>query len=433
MKLNKGDEQFGSVYQADGSWYFRCRSFVDIKDSGRQLESRKQQAVRIGERVDSSLWKSEKSTEVQKAANAIRAKIVMWEKAALAGEEPTAAPNMRVTDFVEQVFLPWIQKHRSASTFKSYSVYWKTYLLPHFNHTRTLRDYESRHGNRLIETLCSKYSENTVMHARALCSAIFALAKTHGYLPNGSSNPWRDIKRTVAAQPVKETIAYTQKEVELIMDALNNIEGREEYSAKVAGMMIAICFYGGLRPSEAAGLKWEDVDFDKNRMLIRAAFVAGSFKETTKTKKSRYVSFFPQLRDRLQLWAMDARRGQDVELTGWVFPNQSDSNPINVNDLGARVIKTTCKKFGLKWHGLYACRRGFGTLLYLAGCTLAEVADAMGNSPEVVFENYFKDKESTLGAQAVAKTAAAMSGRQNNRILEAAAPLHELPEFEGAR
>lgn len=421
MKLNRADEAFGSVYQADGSWYFRCRSFVDLKDSGRQLDSRKQQAVRIGERVDSSLWKSEKSTEVQKAAAAMRAKVVMWEKAAVGGDEPTASPIMLVTDFVEQIFLPWIQKHRSHSTFKSYTVYWKTYLKPHFNHTRTLADYETHHGNRLIETLCSKYSENTVMHARGLCSAIFALAKTQGYLPKGSSNPWKDIKRTVAAQPVKDTVAYTQKDVELILDALNNVEGREEYSAKVAGMVVAICYYGGLRPSEAAGLKWEDVDFDKNRMLIRAAFVAGSFKETTKTNKNRYVYFFPQLRDRLTLWAMDARGGQDVKLTGWVFPNQSDSNPINVNDISSRVIAKTCKKFGLKWHGLYACRRGFGTLLVLAGAVLVEVADAMGNSPDVVFEHYFKDKESTLGGQAIAKAAAAMAGKQTpgNRTLEA--------------
>ena len=97
----------------------------------------------------------------------MRAKIIMWEKAALAGDEPTARPDMLVTDFVEQVFLPWVKKHRSASTFNSYTVYWKTYLHPHFNHTRTLRDYESKHGNRRSKRSRSKYSENTVMHARA--------------------------------------------------------------------------------------------------------------------------------------------------------------------------------------------------------------------------------------------------------------------------
>ncbi len=59
----------------------------------------------------------------------MRGKIIMWENAALASE-PTALPKPLEADFVEQVFLPWIRKHRSPSTFKSYSVYWKTYLKP---------------------------------------------------------------------------------------------------------------------------------------------------------------------------------------------------------------------------------------------------------------------------------------------------------------
>jgi hypothetical protein len=53
----------------------------------------------------------------------------------------------------------------------------------------------------------------------------------------------------------------------------------------------------------------------------------------------------------------------------------------------------------LDWYGFYACRRGFGIMMVLAGATLDEVADAMGNSPDVVFKHYFKDKKSTLAAK----------------------------------
>jgi hypothetical protein len=114
----------------------------------------------------------------------------------------------------------------------------------------------------------------------------------------------------------------------------------------------------------------------------------------------------------------------DAQLTQAALPN---IRVLRFFDWGFGSRKSPYRIFVRDRHGLYACRRGFGTLLYLAGCTLAEVADAMGNSPEVVFENYFKDKESTLGAQAVAKTVAAMKGRQANRILEA-----PIPELEGA-
>ena len=94
--------------------------------------------------------------------------------------------------------------------------------------------------------------------------------------------------------------------------------------------------------------------------------------------------------------------------------------PINMNDLGARVIADTLKESGLDWQGFYACRRGFGTMLVLAGATLDEVADAMGNSPDVVFKHYFKDKDSKLAAKGMAKLAAAMAADEpspNERLL----------------
>jgi integrase len=94
---------------------------------------------------------------------------------------------------------------------------------------------------------------------------------------------------------------------------------------------------------------------------------------------------------------------------GWVFPNQANGGPMNMNDTSSRVIKTTLEKAELKWEGFYAARRGFGTMLVLAGATLDEVADAMGNSPDVVFRHYFKDKTSSLAAKGIAKVAAALA------------------------
>jgi hypothetical protein len=64
----------------------------------------------------------------------------------------------------------------------------------------------------------------------------------------------------------------------------------------------------------------------------------------------------------------------------------------------------------MEWEGFYALRRGFGTMMVLAGATLDEVADAMGNSPDVVFKHYFKDKESKLAASGMAKLATATHG-----------------------
>ena len=66
------------------------------------------------------------------------------------------------------------------------------------------------------------------------------------------------------------------------------------------------------------------------------------------------------------------------------------------------------------------------TLMVLAGASLEEVADAMGNSPDVVFRHYFKQKGSKLAASGIAKLGAALNALTSNqasvspRILEAA-------------
>jgi integrase len=167
-------------------------------------------------------------------------------------------------------------------------------------------------------------------------------------------------------------------------------------------MAVSIGFLAGLRPSEIAGLRWENI---QDRIHVTKAYVAGDFKGT-KTGKSRYIPILPALRHRLKLWAMRS----SYPKTGWVFPNQRGT-PINMNDLSARIIGPTLKKIGMEWEGFYALRRGFGTMMVLAGATLDEVADAMGNSPDVVFKHYFKDKESKLAASGMAKLATAMAGK----------------------
>ena len=394
-----------TIIEKSGAFHLRCYSSVNIQtgvpnpvgEKGKPI--RRQQSIQLV-RKDDTLNKSEKSTNVLLLANAKEAQIRAWEQGAATyiGGEQRPDGDMTVTEFVETVFMPWVEAEKEKSTFKSYKAYWSAYLSPHFNHSKTLKAYEPYMGTNLLEKLAAEYSENTVSHTRALASSIFSYACAKGYIAN---NPWRDVKKTVAGQDVEECRAYTPKEIERILDALSRVSGREEYSATMAGMALAVGFYAGLRPSEIAGLKWENVTEDK--IHVSQAYVIGSTKGT-KTGKNRTVVMLPELRNRMRVWAMKWA----YPTNGWVFPNQSGDAPININDLSSRVIKTALEKFGLEWLGFYSARRGFGTIMVLAGATLDEVSDAMGNSPDVVFKHYFKDKNSTLAAKGIAKLAAAM-------------------------
>src|SRR5439155_136031 len=158
---------------------------------------------------------------------------------------------------------------------------------------------EQFQGTNLLEKLATEYSENTVAHARALASAIFTYACAKGYI---TYNPWRDVRKTTTGQDVDDGYAYTQREVEQILDTLEHVSGRETYSAQMAGMAVTLGFYAGLRPSETAGLRWENIDLN-NRITIKQAYVQGDFKGT-KTGKVRHVPMLPALAHRIRLWAM---------------------------------------------------------------------------------------------------------------------------------
>jgi len=405
-----------SIFQASGAFHLRLYSSVNVHtgvpnaigEMGKPM--RTQQSVKLV-RKDDTLNKTARSTNVLLLANAKEAQIKAWEGRAASstpGEEMRPSDDMTIADFFDTVFMPQMRLELTPSTIDSYRRYWNAYLRDHFNHTKTLKSYEAFMATNFLESLAATKSKNTVMHARAVASAIFAYAIAKGYIKAATGetkNPWRDARKNIKCQETEELTAYTAAEIETILDALEHVSGREEYSATLAGMLVTVCFYGGLRPSETAGLRWENVDLTLGTIQVCEAFVAGHFKKTTKTEENRTVPMLPQLRNRMKLWAMKWQYPVD----GLVFSNQSGDKPININNVSARIIGPTLKKIGLEWKGFYACRRGFGTTLYNMGASMEEIAAAMGNSPDTAFKHYVKDKSITA-AKGVARWAALDEG-----------------------
>ena len=407
----------GYVFEKNGAFHLRAYSTVQIAN-GQPLKldangkaPRTQQSVMLV-RQDDSAHRSKTSPAVLDLTKAKIQQIEQWERLFSSGEERPPDGTLTVAEFYNTVFLPYVKANKEVSTAKSYERYWNAYLKDHFNGTKTLSSYAPYQGTNFLEQCARTYSVNTVMHIRAVASAIFSYATAKGYI---KVNPMRDVKLTVKGQDMEDGYAYSVKEVELILEALERVTGREEYSAKMAGMIIAVCFWAGLRPSEAAGLRWENVT--ANSINVKEAYVSGSHKGT-KTGRTRTVPMLPQLRHRMRLWAM----AYQFPTSGWVFPNQDGNTPININCLGARVIKSTLEALGMDWHGLYACRRGFITMMVLSGASLEETAQVSGNSPDVIWKHYFKDQQhSRLAASGMVKLGAALEAAvvAKSKMLEA--------------
>ena len=342
------------------------------------------------------------SPTVLRLMAALVEKIEVWEGAA---DSCDLRPDggMLIRDFYHSVFLPYIKNHKAPSTYDSHRGYWDAYLRDHFNHTKTLKGYEPYMGTNFLEQLAKTLSANTVKNVRAVGSAIFAYATGKGYI---SANPWSDVLQRIQCQEVDETVTYTVRDIESRMAALEHPSPREAYSARMAQIVMATCFYAGLRPSEAAALRWENVSFDESSILVCEAFVSGQHKTTTKTKKDRTVPMLASLRNQLRIWHAERSHPNG----GLVFPNQSGTKPININDLSSRIIGPMLKKHGLDWAGLYACRRGFGQLAVDADMTLEEASVCMGNSPDVMWRHYYKTRSSKLAVGGMAKLEHALKG-----------------------
>jgi integrase len=397
------------IYEANGAFHLRIYSSVDIKtgqpnktgDKGKPL--RIQQSTMLARK--DKVHTSEQSPTVLRLANAKHEQIKNWESAIQRGET-LPDRDMTISDFWSQIYIPYIEQNKAAATIQTYKLYWGSYLSDHFA-SKTLSGYEPHMGVALIENLATKYSENTVSHIKALASAIFSYALIKDYI---TINPWTTIaakveKLDLKYKKVKTLRAYNRAEIERILDTLSMITGREEYNAELAAMVIAVCFYGGLRPSEAAGLMWENVDLNNGAMFICRAFVAGKHKDSTKTAVNRTVGMVPQLRNRFKVW----HQKWHFPTKGLVFPNRTGETPVDINKIGDRIIRPALEKVGLEWFGMYACRRGYGTMMVNAGGSLEEASNLMGNSANVMHKHYYLDKEkSALAVTGTEKLRAAL-------------------------
>jgi integrase/recombinase XerD len=96
--------------------------------------------------------------------------------------------------------------------------------------------------------------------------------------------------------------------------------------------------YGaGLRVSEVASLKVEDID--STRMLIRV--------EQGKGRKDRNAMLSPQLVTLLRLWWKEGKRRFLMLPHGWLFPGRSATDPISTRQTN-RAIHEAAEAAGIR-------------------------------------------------------------------------------------
>ena len=288
-----------------------------------------------------------------------------------------------IGEFVERVYLPWVDKYKRPSTYKGYRDVWDDHLKQRCDKT-WLKDTRTYHVQGWLDDIgkSAKLSRNTLKHIKSIISGIFTLAKQQDYFRG--ENPARDTSVSPNAAEPQETHAYTLEEVQTILAVL----------PEPAATAFAVAAFMGLRHGEIQGLLWEN--FHDGEIFVSRSIWNGHITEP-KTRKGRAaVPVIRQLAERLELHRLrskcvgDVRENPETGLpaTGPIFANSS-GKPLNMNNLLGRVMLPALNRCAIcrksetvhpvsdhkykrddrvpQWHGWHAARRGLGSNLYRLG------------------------------------------------------------------
>jgi len=170
---------------------------------------------------------------------------------------------------------------------------------------------------------------------------------------------------------VKEKVYYSEEEMKAILGAA---KGQfKNY--------IQIAFFTGMRGSELVGLKWDDIDFEKEVVRVDSRIVCG-VEDETKSRKIRFVPMFAQCKEAL------IRQRMYSGLREFVFINKAGDN-----FHGSSVMTNLFKKFiesnNFRYGTIHDLRRSFNTLLKEYGYPTDWILDIMGHVDDRVNRNHY--------------------------------------------
>ena len=344
--------QSGTIYEASGSFYVRYVTGTTLSKSG------KPRPVQRSHRLcaKDNRYYSSKAKAVKLLAQEFMLSINR--------QEPYAGENMTIAAFWEQRYLPYCEEvivvgrpRKKPSTVRGYRQIWAQHLKAHFG-ALTLQQYQARQGTAFLQGLTSTQRESTLRHISALASTIFSYAVVRQHL---RSNPWADVVFPADAVAGPRVPHYSWAEAEDMVSALVDRVDCQ--------LILSLACFLGMRPSEIAALRWEDVD--KEWLHIRRAYVNCRLDVPKTLESAASIPLVDRVRVPLELWRQKCGDPAD----GWLFPSggmlpekrivapemrhfANGPAPLDLYNLATRVISPTLKAAGLNWRGLRSGRPG---------------------------------------------------------------------------
>ncbi len=390
MHKRRSREQRGSIAQFCGRWYLRY------------WESRVERGVLVRKRMSHLLGPAEGEAKhppesIERAARRFMANNV--NNSVIQPEHVTT-----ISEFVEGVYLPWVEQFKRPATARCYRDLWEDHLKAvTTRYRKPMKDVRTCDAQSWLNQIATgkTLSRNTLKHIKSALSGIFTLAKQQGYFDG--ANPVQGTAISPTASEPEETYALSLDEVQTMLTVL----------PEPASTAFAIAAFAGLRFGELQGLNWEDY---RDGALWVSRSVWNGHENLPKTKKSRApVPVIKQLAARLEMHRLRTGSPQSGPMfANSIIGKNGERGRLNLNNVLGRVILPAlnkCEVCGLsegkphlkakephdfkrdvrypEWRGWHAARRGLGSNLYHLGVASKVIQQILRHSQVSVTEAYY--------------------------------------------
>ncbi|KDN98959.1 tyrosine-type recombinase/integrase [Pseudomonas donghuensis] len=330
-----------------------------------------------------------------KAASRLRDQVVNLIKHGLLDEEKYAdlfpgsdlalSAQAAIPSFGEYAQLWLDSRHIVGGTRNNYKSSFNLYWMPYLG----LRRIDMITPTMLRGIIANIEWSSTGVKRNAIIklASVFKTAVLDGLI---AKNPTSSLDKPKAVKKVVDP--YTRDEAERIIAHL--YKTLHKYS-QIYAPFFEFAFFTGLRPGEAMGLQWDDIDLEARTANIRRIIVDGQPEDRTKTKHHRVILLNERalhaLRQAQRL--ADLRRIASKSATPtspFVFQPGKGGMWIREPSVTIKHFKLALKALGIRERRQYDTRHTYATMCLMAGMNPAFIANQLGHSVEMLLSTYAK-------------------------------------------
>jgi integrase len=294
---------------------------------------------------------------------------------------PAVAERVTIQDAGRRYLAHLESMGRKASTLRSYRTEFEAQLIPRIG-DRTCATLDRDQVEQLIVDLARDgLKPKTTHNVLGVLSGICEFAVRRGW---ATENPVRYVDKPVV-EPSRDVRFLTPEEVGAVLRTV-----AEDDFGRVHRVIILAAAMSGLRMGELLALRWRDVDWQAQRVRVRANLVRG----VVGTPKTRRGSRSVPLADRLggELDALHRCSAYQAD-EALVFGNPHTGTPLDGAAL-LRAFRRYLKTAGVRKVRFHDLRHTFGTRMAAAGVPMRTLQEWMGHRDlrtTLIYADYLPD------------------------------------------